>query len=588
MIKFWLSLLLAAVSSVVSLAQSRGPNVVIILSDQLRADRLHVYGNSRPTSPNLDQLAAQGVVLRRFYAVAPWTAPSQGSLATSLFPSRHGETIAVPRPGPPAFSSSTQTLAGSFAKAGYATVAFVNNAVSGNYLLGQGFLTFDEQCGACSTPESKAPAVNRRIGTWLDANKTKPFFMYVNYWEPHYPYAPPPEHDVFRSDAYAKETSAGYSPTDARLLRLAKVGDRAALTRTVQLYDGYVHYMDYYLGQLMDAFRSRGLFDNTIFFFTSDHGELLYAHPDDYLVADHRSLYDAVLRVPGIFWGKSIPAGVKLPAITSNIDIMPTLLELAGLPPNPTAQGVSLAPLIHGSQTGEVHDYVFAEQDLEESLRSVRDKRYKLILNEETGKQQLFDTQYDAQEKQDIAALFPDVVNQLSDVLSKWRAQNEPDPAVRDAHWRSLLNGALPIIAPSGPPPGEVIDDVANGTNVHLTGPGWRTTNETHNYLGGADWEPAARDDASLCTAVWRPNNPMFGHYRISMWYGTIGTRQLATNAPLTVVTKSGSMQMTLDQSNNQGRWNDLGVFENPVRVILSNTSDGPIVADAIKFERVD
>src|ERR1700730_15656740 len=92
-------------------AADRPPNVVVILADQLQANRLHTYGNPRPTSPNIDALAAAGVKFNHFYSVAPWTAPSQGTIATSLYPSRHGETLFMQRTSPPAFTPDTVTPA---------------------------------------------------------------------------------------------------------------------------------------------------------------------------------------------------------------------------------------------------------------------------------------------------------------------------------------------------------------------------------------------------------------------------------------------------------------------------------------------
>ena len=101
-------------------------NVILLVLDQLQADRLHCYGNPRETSPTIDRLAERGTRFSRFYSVAPWTAPSYGTLMTSLYPSRHGVTLFW-RPGMPTLDKDTPVLAEAFRQNGYYTTAFVNN-----------------------------------------------------------------------------------------------------------------------------------------------------------------------------------------------------------------------------------------------------------------------------------------------------------------------------------------------------------------------------------------------------------------------------------------------------------------------------
>jgi arylsulfatase A-like enzyme len=114
-----------------------------------------------------------------------------------------------------------------------------------------------------------------------------------------------------------------------KLFRWADLGDRKAIERMTQLYDGKIHFVDSYLGRVLDKLRDSGLARNTIVFLTSDHGKLLYSHPDDFLTFDHRSLYDQVMHVPGIIWGAGVPQGKTIDALATHIDIAPTLLELA-------------------------------------------------------------------------------------------------------------------------------------------------------------------------------------------------------------------------------------------------------------------
>lgn len=565
-------------------AAAAPPNVVVILADQMQADRLHTYGNPRPSSPNIDKLAAAGVQFNRFYSVAPWSAPSHATMATSEFPSRHGETLLMIRTSPPPFTPATVTLAQAFRNAGYHTGAFVNNPVAGPYLIGNGFDDFDLQIGVTLTRDSKAPATNARISQWLDKHQNKPFFLYLDYWEPHNPYTPTSKHDLFKSDAYPEQTTVGFNlnnsnPAEFNLIRWANLGDLKARTRIIQLYDGFIHYIDFYIGQLVDEFKRRGLYDNTIFIISSDHGELLYAHPEDYLTADHRSLYDPALHVPAIFFGKGIPADKKVSALASNIDLAPTLLDLAGVPGLPASQvqGTSLVPLINGDATTVVHQYIFHEQDLTEQLRSVRDKRYKLILNVLTGHKQLFDTISDPAESIDLSASYPQVLARLSGALEEWRQANEtPDATV--SRWKTLLPSPGPV---------EVIDNVTAGANLQLTGDGWNVADRDDDYAGNAYWTEAAAPDQAVRTALWRTNNLMFGTYRISIYYGSINVDNVATNAPVTVRTRHGDYTFQIDQSHNTGMWQVLTTLVDPLSVVLSNQANGRVVADAVRFEFV-
>ena len=111
------------------------------------------------------------------------------------------------------------------------------------------------------------------------------------------------------------------------------LGDQKAIERLYQLYDGKIHFIDRYVGEILDRVRALGLEENTLVVLTSDHGELLYSHPSDYLTFDHRSLYDAVLHIPMIMAGPGVPRERVIDGLGSNVDTAPTVLELAGSTP---------------------------------------------------------------------------------------------------------------------------------------------------------------------------------------------------------------------------------------------------------------
>ncbi len=562
-------------------------NVILISLDQLQADQLHVYGNPRATSPNLDRVAREGVRFARFYSAAPWTAPSYSSMMTSQYPSRHGVTLFYPK-GIEAQKPNAIMLAEWFKKAGYATAAFVNNSVAGKNVTGRGFDDYDEgqlrptnitERPGLQNPEYQAPAATARILKWLNAHQSgeKPFFLFLLYFEPHSPYNPPPEHDLFKTAAYPNVNYTGWDLKAGRLSRWANLGDRKAVERITGLYDGKIHFVDEYVGKVFEQLRTSGLEKNTIVILTSDHGELLFSHPEDYMTADHRSLYDQVMHVPGLLWGDGIPRGKTIDALATHIDIAPTLLQLAGLPPKPDAQGRSLVPLIEGKEK-QAHEYLFGEQDIVEPLRSVRDVRYKLILNERTDRKQLFDDASDPGEHHDIAASQPAVVARLSAVLADWRKQNEPPAAEREVKWRSLIAKSGSLL---------IVDEVTIGSRLQLTGSGWKMADDPSDYLGGAYWTEPSRPGDPPRTATWRSDNPMLGRYRISLWYGRIPGGAVATNVPFVVKTRTGTKSFTIDQTKNTGAWHALGEFNDPLGVELSNHANGRVVVDAVKFERL-
>ncbi|MCL4402595.1 MAG: hypothetical protein M1436_08045, partial [Acidobacteria bacterium] len=256
----------------------------------------------------------------------------------------------------------------------------------------------------------------------------------------------------------------------------------------------------------------------------------------------------------------------------------PTLLELAGLPPKPDAQGVSLVPLVTGKKAA-VRQYVISEQDTLEPLRCVNDGRYKLIWNKRSGAKHLFDHRTDPREKHDIAAANPRVVKRLSDLLSEWTKENETDAEWRQRLWQEIVRKSAPV---------SIVDEVTTGAHLQLTGIGWKPVDGNGNFGGGAYWTEAAQAGETPRTAVWRSDNPLLGRYRISIWYGSLPEGGVAANAPFTVVLRNGSQKaFQVDQTRNAGAWQELGVFEDPLHVRLTNQAGGRILVDAVRFERL-
>jgi arylsulfatase A-like enzyme len=568
-------------------------NIILVSEDQLAAGHVHAYGYPRPTTPNLDAMASRGVLFSRFYASGSWTTPSYCSMMTGLYPSKHGMTLFMPD-GAPGTDPAIPLLAERFAGAGYKTVAFSNNGNAGGFLIGRGFKEFFQgqeipdnitERDPSGPMDFRAPGTNERIFSWLEANKSESFFMFVLYFEPHSPYDPPPAHDIFKTTAYPEEKHTGYDPVDGRLLRWAAAGDDAARRRLVDLYDGKIHFVDEAFGRLLARLSELGLDRNTVVLLLSDHGELLYTRPD-YWTFDHRSLYDENIRVPLVIRGPGIPAGKTIDSLASHIDVLPTILDLAGLPPLDGIAGRSLVPAIKGT-SDVVHEYVFAEQDVIEPLRSVRDKRYKMILNARSGERRLFDLEKDPGERANVISLRPEAAGRLGKALDLWMAENQPDEAAKLARWKDIVRWRAPgfdAFGPDGTERGRIVDEVAIGSLLQLNGSGWRMGDGLGNYLDACYWTEPGRGKRS---AVWRTDNPLMGRYNIYLRYGGVPGRTAARNARFTVRTKTGSREFRVDQSAGAGEWNLLGTFIDPLDVSVTDEADGPVVVDAVKFLRI-
>ncbi|HVN77826.1 MAG TPA: sulfatase-like hydrolase/transferase, partial [Terriglobia bacterium] len=514
---FTLAFFLVLATLSVSTSPAKKINVVLLVLDQLRADRLHCYGNARETSPNIDRLAQRGVRFSHFFAVSPWTSPSFASLHTSLFPSRHGVTLDW-QPVVPLIDKDTPMLVPTFKYHGYYTTAFVNNGYAGQELTGRGFDEYYEgQKSAQNVNVTErlagnklytAPQTTKLVLSWLEQHRSESFFLYVHLWEPHSPYNPPPEDDIFKSDAYPYLFDTGYDVAHSPAKRLAMLGDQKAIERLYELYDGKIHFVDRYVGQILDHLGKLGLQENTLVVLTSDHGELLYSHPGDFPTFDHRSLYDTAVHIPLIVAGPHVPEGRTINELASNIDTSPTVLDLAGLPLISDAQGQTLVPLIQGEKES-LNQYIYLEQDLVPPQRAVRTLHYKLIRNLWTGKELLFDLDRDPGEQHSIIQGNPQVVEDLQAHLDEWVKQNEPPKEVQLRRWRIYTQAS----------PTTIVDDSSIGSRFMITGGGWHSDTEPRsgNYEQGCFWAEGGNGSR---TAVWRTDDPMLGTYKVYVYYG--------------------------------------------------------------------
>ncbi len=325
-------LVLGAACSLGTWREEARPSILVVLVDALRPDHLGCYGYGRPTSPEIDRLAARSVRFSQAVAVSSWTKPSVPSLFTSLYPSQHGVLEGSARGGPRAAESDVlpeeaRTLAEALRERGYRTAAFVHNAhLRPAFGLAQGF---DEYLDS----DESAPAMIRRVLAWMDGERsetgTSPFFVYLHVLDVHWPYEPPPE------AARALGAEAGERPDDYALREAVNRGlvrlSPEEVERIVLRYDAEIRGVDAALGELLDGLEERGLLERMVVAFTSDHGEAFLEHGT---LGHGADLYEESLRVPLIL---KLPgargAGRVVAERVTTLDLMPTLLELAGVAP---------------------------------------------------------------------------------------------------------------------------------------------------------------------------------------------------------------------------------------------------------------
>jgi choline-sulfatase len=345
------------------------PNVLLVTIDTLRADRLGSYGHAGAATPTLDSLAARGVRFATAVAHVPLTGPSHASILTGLTPLGHG----VRDNGGYVLPSEVKTAAEDFRAAGYRTAAFVSGfPLDRRFGFDRGFDSYDDRLPRGNDPrrtpyvERFADATTDAALRWLAApaaGGAAPFFLWVHYYDPHAPYEPP--------------------------------GDLALRFRTAP-YDGEIAFVDLQLARLLHSLEATGALARTLVLATADHGEGLGEHSEG---THGLFLYDSTLRVPWIMAGPGVAAGRVVETVARAVDVLPTLLDQAGLPAREGLDGRSLRPAAEGRKMADAPAYaesVYAEREYGWApLFALRTSRFKLI---EAPRPELYDLTADAGE----------------------------------------------------------------------------------------------------------------------------------------------------------------------------------------------
>ena len=350
-------------------------NLVIVTLDTTRADRIGAYGSHEVETPTIDRLATEGVLFEQAVSAAPLTLPAHSSLFTGRFPPEHG----VRDNGGFFLGADQLTLAEVLKSRGYRTGGFVAAYVlASKWGINQGFDTyFDDfdlshiRAVSLSAIQRPANEVLDKALPWIEQSAGAPFFAWIHLYDPHAPYRPP--------EPFA--TKYKNHP-----------------------YNGEIAFADSQIARLVSMLQTRGLYDRTVIVVMGDHGESLGDHGES---AHGFFVYNSVTHVPLVI--RSPFSGTRPRRIADpvrSVDIMPTMLDLLGVPAVSGISGVSLVPLMTGAKTElgldayseamyPLHHYGWSD------LHALRSGRYKVI---DAPRPELYDVDRDPNETTNLFA----------------------------------------------------------------------------------------------------------------------------------------------------------------------------------------
>jgi arylsulfatase A-like enzyme len=417
-------------------AQSAAPNIVIVLADDLGVNDLGAYGRKEHRTPNLDRLAAEGLRFTAAYVASPICSPSRAALMTGRAPARLHLTTFIPgRADAPSqkllhppmrqqLPLEEVTLAERLRAAGYATAA-----IGKWHLGGAGFSPLDQgfdvyHAGQATTKPSETEGgkgeydLTREAQRFIDANRDRPFFLYLAHNNPHIPFGSA-RPNLVESNRDAFEPS----------------------------YAATVETLDDSVGRLLAHIDSAGLRERTIVIFTSDNGGLHMPegpHPrvthNTPFRAGKGYMYEGGLRVPLIVRGPGLARKRVIESPVVNTDWVPTLLQLAGAPAAGELDGISQTALLRSGTPKSVarsffwHLPHYTNQG-SRPAGAVRDGAWKLVEHYDDGRAELYHLVADPRETRDLSATEPARTAALRTRLREWRKsvgaqENTPNQAV--------------------------------------------------------------------------------------------------------------------------------------------------------------
>jgi arylsulfatase A-like enzyme len=381
--------LLAALLSCAPERELEQPNIVLIVIDALRPDHLGCYGYERPTSPVIDGLADTGILFETAIAPAPWTKVSFSSFLTSLYPFQHGvvkwESI---------MPDSIATLSEVLHDHGYNTIALVNMlGITGRFRVLKGT---DQISAAAKYERDARKATDDAIELITDS--PQPYFIIIHYFDTHWPYRPPLKYvDMIRNQSDPEPTVSETRPAD----RETGVLPAHVKHREVSMYDGCIRYVDENVGRLVRFLDETGGRDQAVLMITADHGEAFWEHG---FGSHGRNVYDEEIRVPLILNNPvRYPSDRRIENQVSLVDLVPTIVDLAGAPDSRHREGRNLNDLVdkgraeRGARGFLPADLEFCESTLRKApdTKGIRSNDWKVIIEPATSLVQLYNLRDD-------------------------------------------------------------------------------------------------------------------------------------------------------------------------------------------------
>jgi arylsulfatase A-like enzyme len=384
-------------------AQTPRLNLLLITNDQLRADGLGAMGNPVIRTPNLDRLAAEGTLFENYFVQCPQCVPSRSAMHTGRYPHVNRTPTNLYR-----LPDSEQTLAAILGRNGYETAVVgelpfaptnflggFSKVVAGyteyeaSLLMGGYALKGVAHAAALKSGFQAVPApwpeeadetafFCRKAIDYLSEKRTAPFFLHVNLRRPHHPFDPPPPFDTMYAGAtfpasHKREGEMKNKPPGQQRALENTVGfDLRTMTpsdlyRIKSFYYGMISLNDKHIGKIIDHMRQTGLADRTLVVFNADHGEMLGDHG---LLYKGGYFYDEVVHVPLILRAPGkIAGGKRVKSLVEEIDLLPTVLDVLGVPTPPGVQGRNLL-------TGKPRSTVHSEFP---TIKMVRTADWKLV-----------------------------------------------------------------------------------------------------------------------------------------------------------------------------------------------------------------
>lgn len=343
-------------------------NVILISIDTLRADHLGCYRYPRETSPAIDKFSKDAVLFRRCMAQCTSTLASHGSMLTSLIVSHHGAYFTRSQ----ALPDEILTMAEYLKTKGYRTASFNDGGqIDAEFGLNQGFDLYHSMNPKNKNTELLFGKIVEKTTAWLDGHGKdhagEKFFLFLHTYETHHPYTPEDKYlEMFEKDY------AGKLPKHISVALIEQINkgelviDEADQRHIINTYDAEIRAMDHSFGLLTAYLKSKGLYDNTMIIFTSDHGEEFGEHG---IWAKHsHTLFNEQLHVPLIVkFPASRFAGADIPLLVRSIDIFPTVAAVLGEAQMPSQfEGISLLPMVTGDEKRDIIK-VISQRDMQKT-----------------------------------------------------------------------------------------------------------------------------------------------------------------------------------------------------------------------------